>query len=145
MNCKNLFIAVIILMTTASCMHNSRSMREPNVRLNLERKDFTLSGQVSGEATQIKVFGIDWERVFLRETGSASGMGTAKMIIESIPVIGNVLSNKAQAYALHDMMEKNPGYDVVLYPQFETTRVWFPFFFSKTKVKSTARLGKLNQ
>jgi hypothetical protein len=46
-------------------------------------------------------------------------------------------------------MSSNPGYDVVFYPQFET-KVVKPFlglgFLTKiTTVKTTARLGKLNQ
>jgi len=40
-------------------------------------------------------------------------------------------------------MKKNPGYDVVLYPQFETKKFVIPFIYSKTKVKATARLGKI--
>lgn len=55
--------------------------------------------------------------------------------------------NKKANYALFNLMNDNPGYDVILYPQFETI-VEKPvmgcgFLKKTTTVKVTARLGKL--
>jgi hypothetical protein len=45
------------------------------------------------------------------------------------------------------LMANNPGYDVVMYPQYVTTKVkpaGIGFFYKITTVKVTARLAKLN-
>ena len=42
----------------ASCTSVNKSMREPNTRVNLEKKDFTLSDQVTGEAKTTQILGI---------------------------------------------------------------------------------------
>ena len=63
--------------------------------------------------------------------------------IPSIPVIGNNQKGRMSAYALYNLMRENPGYDFVIYPQFETERFYVPLFYSKRKVKVTARLGRI--
>lgn len=63
--------------------------------------------------------------------------------IPNIPVIGNNQKGRMSAYALYNLMRENPGYDFVIYPQFETERFYVPLFYSKRKVKVTARLGKI--
>lgn len=145
-----LFVGVAALLS--SCTSINRSMREPNTRLNLERKDFTLSDQVTGEATSTKIFGIDFARLFLKESaGTQNDNAMAPMLpinIAMIPVIGSFVYDATSGYALYDMMKKNPGYDVVIYPQFETTvkrPIGLGFIYKITTVKTTARLGKLNK
>lgn len=126
-------------------------MREPNMRLNFEKKDFTLSDQVTGEATATKILGIDFKRLFLKESGTNKSDNLATFIpinIASIPVIGGFVVDQTSGYALYDLMKKNPGYDVVLYPQFETTvkrPIGLGFIYKITTVKVTGRLGKLNK
>jgi hypothetical protein len=142
MKIRNLMIVALTIFTLANCTLNNRIMREPNMRLNLEKKDFTLSDQVSGEATRVAIFGIDFSRLFLKEKGSSGS--PAGLFLANIPIIGSSVADKTASYALYEMMKKNPGYDVVIYPQFESTRKRFLFFYSKTTVKATARLGKLN-
>lgn len=63
--------------------------------------------------------------------------------IPNIPVIGNNQKGRMSAYALYNLMSENPGYDFVIYPQFETERFYVPLFYSKRKVKVTARLGRI--
>ena len=63
--------------------------------------------------------------------------------------IGTFIGNKTANYSLYELMNGNPGYDVVFYPQYET-KVFKPvlgigFITKITKVKTTARLGKLNK
>lgn len=123
-------------------------MREPNVRVDLNKSDFTLSDQVKAEATSTTIIGIDFTRLFIKKTGSVEG-GAALISLASLPVIGNVLSDKTANYALYELMNNNPGYDVIFYPQYET-KVEKPilgigFFTKVTTVEVKARLGKLNK
>ena len=137
-----LLICGIAVLFMASCNQYSHSMREPNAYVELYANDFDLSGSVTGEATVTKVIGIDWIHLFgTTEIGTTPDFGTV------IPVIGAVVPTGAN-YALYDLMQKNPGYDVVMYPQVETHRhapVLGTDIYSKTTYKVTARLGKLKK
>jgi len=140
-------LIVAVMATLSSCTTMNHSMREPNTRVNLNKSDFTLSGQVSAEATSTKILGIDFKRIFTKKTGVVASAGSAGISLASIPVVGGLIIDKTTSYALYELMIANPGYDVVFYPQYETTIVR-PFlgigFITKiTKVKATARLGKL--
>jgi len=140
---------VAVITTFASCTTLNRSMREPNTRVNLNKSDFSLSEQVSAEATSTKIFGIDFARIFMSKTGAVDN-GAASISLANIPVVGSLLSpDKTTNYALYNLMSSNPGYDVVFYPQYET-KVFKPvlgigLITKITKVKTTARLGKLNK
>ncbi len=134
-----LLLAVVTFFTSCS---TSRLMREPNVRVELKKSDFTLSEQVVGEAKTLKVLGVDWKRLFKKTTGSVSRDGSASFKMGSIPVIGNFVSDQTSNYALYEIMNSNPGYDVVIYPQYEVVKKNY-IVFSKTTAKVTARLGKL--
>ncbi len=143
--------SVAATLLLSSCTLNSRMMREPNALLNLTKNDFTVSEQFSAEAEQTKILGIDFARLFKKEYGFVQkddfGGGN---IFTSIPLIGTVLSNNANAaavqnYAMFNIMQDHKGYDVVFYPQFETSSFKFLIFYSKTRVKVTARLGKMKQ
>jgi hypothetical protein len=146
---KQIFTFSMLVLTLASCTTMNKSLREPNSRVEFKKEDFTLSKQVTGEATSVKIIGIDWARIFKNKTGTVSGEGGINALsLSSIPVIGNYIGDKTSAYALHDMMENNQGYDVVFYPQYDT-KVSRPFLglgfiIKKTKVKATARLARLN-
>ena len=146
-------LRTIILMATAfvlftGCTAVNKTMREPNARLELEMDDFILSEQVSAEATSTKIIGIDWQRIFKQETGFVQGGGSMMINLASIPVLGNYVIDQTANYALYEMMMANPNYDVVLYPQYETTverpLLGLGFILKTTTVKATARLGRLN-
>jgi len=134
-----------------SCTNINKSMREPHTRLNLEKKDFTFSDQVTGEATSTKILGIDFKRLFKKESGTHSNDNASSALpfsLASIPVLGGFIVDGTAGYALYDMMQKNPGYDIVFYPQYETTvkrPIGLGFLYKVTTVKATARLGKLNK
>ena len=141
---------IIAAMTTllASCTSTSKIMREPNMRVNLEMDDFTLSDQVSAEASSTKIVGIDWDRLFLSETGAVQSDKTLPISFASVPVIGEVVADQTTNYALFTLMQENPGYDVVYYPQIEKTVIrplGVGVIYRKTHVKVTARLGKLKK
>jgi hypothetical protein len=142
-----MFVAVIAAFS--SCTTLNHSMREPNTRVNLNKSDFSLSEQVTAEATSTKILGIDFARLFKKKTGVVEGGGAAAISLAIIPVVGNLVSDKTSNYSLYELMTSNPGYDVVFYPQYET-KVVKPFFgigfITKiTTVKTTARLGKLTK
>lgn len=143
-------MAALIVMNAAllNCTTVNHSMREPNTRVELNKSDFSLSEQVSAEATCAKILGIDFARLFMKKTGVVEG-GSPNISFASIPVIGNFISDQTANHSLYNLMNRNPGYDVVFYPQYET-KVLKPVlgigFISKiTTVKTTARLGKLNK
>jgi hypothetical protein len=124
-----------------SCTSINRSMKEAQPLVGFNKADFTFSDQVSGEATQTKILGIDFERLFMKKTGTAVSSA-------QIPVIGSLLQNQASGFALYELMQANQGYDVVVYPQYEVKKsrpiLGLPLY-TKTTVKVTARLGKLNK
>lgn len=123
-------------------------MREPNVRVDLNKSDFTLSEQVSADAITHKILGIDFSRLFTKKTADIKNP-LVKSKSFNIPIIGNMVNDRTTSYAIYELMNSNKGYDVVFYPQYEK-RVFKPvlgigLFYKKTEVKTTARLGKLNK
>jgi hypothetical protein len=145
----NILMFVAVIAAFSNCTTVNHSMREPNTRVNLNKSDFSLSDQVSAKAKSVTVLGIDWARFFTKKTGEVDHDGASSVSWASIPVIGNIVSDKTANYSLYELMNANPGYDVVFYPQYET-KVLRPvlgigFLTRITNVKTTARLGKLNK
>ena len=142
-------VCAIACLFMSSCHTYRHSMREPNTYVEYHAEDFILSEQVTGEATVVRVLGIDWKHLFgtkeIAETEAnllEPTMGTA------IPVLGVNTLPSGVNYALYNMMQKNPGYDVVIYPQVESHRyapVIGTDIYSKTTYKVSARLGKLKK
>jgi len=133
-----LLLGVLPLLIT-SCSVASHSMKTPSNYIEFNKNDFEYSDQVSGEATEVKIFGIDWARIFDKKLGEIGATGGYE-----IPIIGGFLGKRVNMYAVYNMIKDNPGYDVVLYPQFETT-VYNQIIMKTTKVKVTARLGRLKK
>ncbi|MFM2225032.1 MAG: hypothetical protein RJA07_1234 [Bacteroidota bacterium] len=137
-----LFAAVSIAL--AGCSASNISMREPNSHVEFYKTDFTFSEQLSADATQSKILGFDFSRLFKKTTGTVQG-GVSSV---SIPVIGALVQNPTASYALYNLMSDHKGYDVIFYPQFETV-VEKPFLglplYIKTTVTVTARLAKIKK
>ena len=137
-----LLVCGITVLFMSSCHTYRHSMREPNAYVEYHAEDFILSEQVTGEASVTRVIGIDWAHLFgTKEIGDTPQFGTV------IPVVGVKLEDGAN-YALYNLMKKNPGYDVVIYPQVEVHRnapILGTDLYSKTTYKVTARLGKLKK
>ena len=136
---KFLPLVIIAVMTLASCTTLSHSMREPLVRFDLNADDMELSAPVTGTATSVRVLGIDWERLF-SNTNACTG----------IYIIGDLMNSTivptSKEFAVYDMIEKNPGWDFVVYPQYHTDnyRVWgLGLLYSRTTTTVTARMGRL--
>ena len=137
-----LLVCGIAMLFMSSCHTYTHSMKGPNASVEYHAEDFDLSGAVTGEATVVRVLGIDWQRLFGKEEiGITPSVGTV------IPYIGLSIPSGAN-YALYNLMQKNPGYDVVIYPQVESYRhapILGTDLYSKTTYKVTARLGKLKK
>jgi len=151
-NLKTLAIVALLAASISSCTTINKSMREPNNRVQFTKSDFTLSEQLTAEANTTKILGIDFARLFTKKTGTIEGTGGAASLISlaSLPVVGGFVSgDKTVNYSLYEMMNANPGYDVVFYPTYEIKVVkpiiGLGFILKITHVKSTARLGKLNK
>ena len=146
-----LIIGGLLIISITSCTMLSKTMREPNVNVELTISDFKLSKQVSAEANSKKIIGIDFQRLLNSKKGNIEKSVLASSFVDfvKIPVIGEVLSDKTSNYALYELMQNNPGYDVVFYPQYEK-KIEKPvlgigFILKKTTVKVTGRLAKLNE
>jgi len=134
-----LLMLAVVAFVFSSCTLQSHSMKTPNNYVEFHKDDFTFSKQVSGEATEVKILMIDWARLL---SGQKYGEVTEAGKFQ-IPVIGTLIANKVNMYALYNLMQDNPGYDVVFYPQFETHKSGIPIIWMTTKVKVTARLAKI--
>jgi hypothetical protein len=170
---KNALYLCLIILIVSSCRVSDYAMRSPHYRIDFRGDDFDFSEQVIAEASSTRVLMVDWNRLFKWDGGSArsdrfgdnfdnqqfyGGVGLSTAVdlagdagnpalglfsIPNIPVIGNNQKGRMSAYALYNLMRENPGYDFVIYPQFETERFYVPLFYSKRKVKVTARLGRI--
>ena len=156
-----LLIEIVYLMS--SCSITNQSMKTPNHHIEFYKSDFEYSQQVTAEATSVRILGIDWERLFKWENGEInsnensdyhlyfnSSLNSPEIIdyltgglSATIPVIGNYGKGKVSSYALYNLMQENPGYDIVIYPQYEVKRFIIPVFYAKRTAKVTARLGKI--
>jgi len=147
-------------------------MREANYQLWLHHEDLEYSQQLTGTAMQTKVVFIDWGRVFGKQkwnygnfgdlpTGPVNRQGQGNAGINLVQASNNGISvansgfqaiyngvigvsnfNRVEQMAMHDLIQKNPGYDLVIFPQFTSRRKWFGVG-SKTEVVCTAKLAKL--
>lgn len=142
MNLKVSLVALALLATVSSCTTYTKTMREPNARLEFEKDDFIFSEQVRGNAREVIVLGVDWNRLFRKESGDVRPTRV------NVPIIGsNIYNSKAASYALYNMMADHPGYDVVFYPQYsaKVTRpvIGIGFIVRITDIDVKARLGKI--
>lgn len=155
------FFFLTILLVFTSCSVSNIAMKQPNNHIEFYKNDFDYSSQVIGEATSVKILMVDWARLFSTKTGEISGEKVqcdpinvavnGQLVTEAfvgamsaiIPVLGDYGNGRVCSLALYEMMQNNPGYDVVIYPQYETKKFVIPFIYSKTTVKAKARLGKI--
>jgi hypothetical protein len=131
---KLVFIVLVAAaFVVTSCSTTLKSMQEPFVGFQFTADDIVLSEQVVGEATVTRVLKIDWARLFTNRFG-----------VTTAPIIGATsMVSLDSMYAVYDLMEKHPGYDFVMYPQFESITEGVPGIFEKTRIKVVARLGKM--
>ena len=145
-NLSALLIMLAATLLITSCTSTNKMMREPNVRVELQRDDFVLSEQVTAEASSTKIIGIDWSRLFNVKTGNIEKGSSIKIKFSMVPVVGTMMAGQTANFALYELMEANPGYDVVYYPQYETVTekpLGVGIIYNIQTVTVKARLGKL--
>ena len=138
---KLTYLAILVVaLSMTSCSALTRGMREPVVTFELNSGDYTLSEPVTAQATSVRIFGIDWKRLFSVE----SAVVDAPIVTSSLTSLAAGLLPTTENYALYTLMEENPGYDFVMYPQSKSEFHHFLWFiYSKETTTVTARLGKL--
>lgn len=141
-------------------------MREANYQLWLHHEDLAYSPQLIGKADQTKILFLDFERLFGKkkwEFGNFGDLPTDPFnpnvnvnangaIVNSEAVINAVINgvigvssvSRVEQMAMYDLMSKNPGYDMVMFPQFTSRRKWF-IIGSKTEVVCKAKLASLKE
>ena len=126
---------VVVAFAATSCSTTLKSIKEPLVHFQLNSNDYVLSEQVTGEAYVVRVLNIDWARIFTNRFGTIS-----------TPIFGATSTvSFDQMYAVYDLLEKHPGYDFVMYPQFTTVSEGVQGIFVKNTITVTARLGKMKK
>ena len=142
----SIFTLLTVSLLFASCTSINSTMREPNAHVQFESGDFEMSDQVSASAKTSTVLGIDFERLFKKKSGAVEGDNIASAL-GALPVVGGFVSDPTQGYALYELYQSNPGYDVVFYPQFVTTAtcpvLGLCFIQKNTTVDFKARMGKI--
>lgn len=143
---KKILLIILIALIFCDCSSTRVSMSNPSPLIEFKRDDFQISNQATAEAIETKIVGIDFERIFSSKSGSFDGGN--QISAASIPVLGSYVSSFAKDYALFNLMDENPGYDMVLYPQFKIKKVCpligICFLTQINKVRVTARLARIN-
>ena len=143
---KNHSLVILgLLLLSVSCTSINKSIKDGNASVRFTKSDFTLSDQLSAEASSTTILGIDFSRIFMRKTGQ---FGNGEAISASVvPIIGNLVTDHTSSYAVHNLLDENKGYDVVFYPQYEKKIIkpilGLGFLTKITTVKVSARLAKL--
>ncbi len=133
-----LSLVAVFAIGFTGCSYTMKSMKSPNNYVEFSKDDFSFSSQVIGEGTQTRIIGIDWAHLFKSETATV-----VEASAFNIPIIGNLPVGGSQAYAVYDLMQKNDGYDVVFYPQYETKMTGIPLLYQKSHTVVKARLAKI--
>jgi hypothetical protein len=141
---KKLFLGLtlsLVMFMTTSCSMKMSGLSDANAQLNLTSGDVTISELKEASATERLILAVDWKRLFKKEIGEVRRKGSGF----SLPIIGGSTSfTRSESYALYKLLQENPGYDAVLYPQFSgQAKGFFPFFL-KTDVTVKAKLVKVN-
>ena len=112
---KNLFtiICVSLIVGMSACTSIHKTAKQPYSHVQLERGDFDLSKQKTASATAISILGIDFERLFMKKTGSFGPSAT------SLPIVGKYLADPTTGYAMYNLLSANEGGDFIFYPQVE--------------------------
>jgi hypothetical protein len=137
---KSLKIALLfglLALTGAGCMTARYDITGTTPVVKLDIEDLEVTEPLEATAVTIKVFGVDWQRLFSSQSAEIRGSVYSSLISMS----------RTENYAVYNLLKKNTGYDVVLYPQFSKV-VRKPFLgmgmiYNVTEVKVTARMAKL--
>jgi hypothetical protein len=138
---KKLFtiISLSLIVGMSACTSIHKTTKQPYSHVQLERGDFDLSKQKTASATAITILGIDFERLFMKKTGSDGSLAA------SLPIVGQYLADPTTNYAMYNLLSANEGGDFIFYPQVEK-KVSCPvigicFIQKTTNVSVKSRIG----
>lgn len=134
---KWLALVLVLAAFASSCTTYSHSMKSPQSHIEFDKADFDFSEQVSAEATINRILGINFSYLFTKELGYASYDNV------QMAILGPYLQDKASMFAMYRLLQENPGYDVIVYPQVRKKDYGIPILFTTTNVRVTARLARL--
>jgi len=126
-------------MSVSSCTMMNYGMKRQENYVHFDRTDLDLSAQFSAEGKSVKIFMIDWSRLF------APGHHPDGYFTKNggVPIIGSPSADCASREALHKIIKDHPDYDFIIYPRYEEKVSGFWPFFSISTAKVTARLAKI--
>lgn len=123
----------------SSCSYRMNGMSNSNAQLNLTSDDVEISEVKEVSSVEKLVLGVDWKRIGKKEVGQVRRKSSGI----PVPVIGANSFSRTEAYALYKLLEENPGYDAILYPQFSGQVKGFLPFFQKTNLTVKAKLVRV--
>ena len=130
---KKIILLFTIALFFSSCSTLTSSIKNPTNYIEFNKNDFDYTKQVSSTSKVDFLFGFSLANTrkkgkFSKGSSALIGFGIGKL-------------SKAENLAIYNLLKDNPGYDVVLYPKFDTKSSGF--IFTTSEVKVTARLAKL--
>ncbi len=148
------FFSLISLVFLSSCMTSHRSVKQPETYLQLRRSDFEISDLKVASANTKQILCIDWSRIFKKSKANGNDMleNDAELwtMYYSAPIFGPIVYDyvfdKTTEYAMWELMQANPGYDLVMYPQVERhikRPIGIGWLYREIDVTVSARLAKI--
>lgn len=117
-----------------SCTSLTSTIKNTPNYIEFNKNDFEYTKQVTSTAKINFLFGIPLSNT--RKSGKFSDGSTSIVGFRS-------KLNKAEDVAIYNLLKENPGYDLVLYPKFDTKSSGF--IFTSAQVTVSARLAKLKK
>ena len=148
------FSTLFLLVFLSSCVTSNRTVKQPDTYLQLKRSDFEISDLKTANATTTQILCIDWKRIFNKSKASSNDMLTNDIELWSMyysaPIFGPIaydyILDKTTDYAMWELMQSNPGYDVIMYPQVERhikRPIGIGWLYREIDVTVSARLAKI--
>ena len=134
---KKLFTILLGITIISSCTLSTKTMKQPWSSVDIKMNDFNLSTQQSADASSVTIFGIDFERLFIKKLGNP--------VAVSVPIVGKYLNDPTTSYAMYNLLEANEDADFIFYPKVDKTTICpiigICLLTKITKVEVKAKLG----
>ena len=101
-----LVVVAVMAMLMGSCMSTQMTVSRSVPEIQLKPENLDITQQMEATAVTVRVFGIDWERLFSSRSAAIRGS-----VYTPVPIV-----DKTDQYAVYSLLKQNEGYDMVLYP-----------------------------
>lgn len=130
----------ILAVLISSCSISQQSLKEPQALIRYNKAEFDYSHQVEGHASVTKVLCIDWAHLLNKQQGKVIPAFNST-------VYGISPKTRLEQMALFEIMQLNPGYDFIVYPQYEvkTKAPGLGLLYKKIDITAKARLAISNE